>query len=179
MHLHSFTYDFHLRCIHNYVSNSNNVKVANGYHVTQFLDDFTKYYNKAPNYARNLIHSGNNTLSNAYVSILNTITIFILDTITINNLRTEGKQLYKYLIDNVIDYDFTVFKMLHDTKIENSEYILVQVSNTPQVSYKDSQDRQHTDDFVVTLIVSNINNFNEHYDNTIHLKYYLILTSRR
>lgn len=58
MHLHSFTYDFHLRCIYNYVANNSGVKVCSGYHVTQFLDDFMKYYNKAPNYARNLIHAG-------------------------------------------------------------------------------------------------------------------------
>lgn len=105
--------------------------------------------------------------------------IYFSDTISINNLKTDGKELYSYLINNVIDYELTVIKMQHDSKMENSEYILVQVSNTPQVSYKDSQDRQHTDDFVVTLIVSNINNPNEHADNSIYLKYYLILTSRR
>lgn len=59
MHLHSFTYDFHLRCIHNYISNaSSGGKVCEGYHLTHFLDDFMKYYNKAPNFARNLVHEG-------------------------------------------------------------------------------------------------------------------------
>lgn len=59
MHLHSFTYDFHLRCIHNYVSSSSSAgKVCDGYNLTQFLDDFLKYYNKAPNFARNLVHEG-------------------------------------------------------------------------------------------------------------------------
>jgi len=59
MHLHSFTYDFHLRCICNYIKENKKSKLKSGYSVTNFLDDFQKYYNKAPNYARNLVYTGN------------------------------------------------------------------------------------------------------------------------
>lgn len=58
MHLHSFTYDFHLRCIHSYIAGTGLWSLQQGYHLTHFMDDFIKYYSKAPNYARNLIYSG-------------------------------------------------------------------------------------------------------------------------
>ncbi|KAH0819001.1 hypothetical protein GEV33_003789 [Tenebrio molitor] len=157
MHLHSFTYDYHLRCIYNYISNNAGVnKVCDRYNVTQFFDDFMKYYNKAPNFARNLIHA---------------------DTITIKNLVTEGKQLYDYLLTNVDQYDFKVLDM--DKGDGEVEYILVQVTSNPQVSYKDSQDREHTDDFEITLVVYNLCLPYSPTDNILHLKYYLILTSKR
>lgn len=58
MHLHSFTYDFHLRTIHSYVADNTGPKVCNDYHLTKFLDDFTKYYPKTPNFARNVVCAG-------------------------------------------------------------------------------------------------------------------------
>nr|XP_023016879.1 KICSTOR complex protein SZT2-like [Leptinotarsa decemlineata] len=157
MHLHSFTYDYHLRCIFNYISNNSGVnKVCERYNVHQFLDDFMKYYNKAPNFAQNLVHT---------------------DTLTIKNLVTEGKQLYDYLLKNVDQYNFKVFEM--DVHESESEFILVQVTSTSQVSYKDSQDRQHTDDFDITLVVYNHCMPYSPEDNVLHLRYYLILTSKR
>ncbi|RZC33025.1 SZT2-like, partial [Asbolus verrucosus] len=157
MHLHSFTYDYHLRCLYNYISNGPGVnKVCDRYNVTKFFDDFMKYYNKAPNFARNLIHA---------------------ETITIKNLMTEGKQLYDYLLTNVDQYNFKALDM--DRGDGEVEYILVQVTSNPQVSYKDSQDREHTDDFEITLVVYNLCMPYSPTDNVLHLKYYLILTSKR
>jgi len=57
MHLHSFTYDYHLRCIHSYISGRQMI-FKQGYHLTNFLDDFIKYYPKGPNFARNTVHLG-------------------------------------------------------------------------------------------------------------------------
>ncbi|KAK4871539.1 hypothetical protein RN001_015663 [Aquatica leii] len=157
MHLHSFTYDFHLRCIRNYVGGSSSgEKVCEGYHLTHFLDDFMKYYNKAPNFARNLVHE---------------------ETIAINDLTTDGKQLYDYLLSNVNKYGMDVFSMQGDDG-ECTEYVLVQMESIPQMSYKDSQDCQHTDDFDVTLVLSRISSQADS-NLSLHLKYYLILTSRR
>lgn len=71
MHLHSFTYDFHLRCIHSYIAGTGPWLVQQGYHLIHFLDDFNKYYSKAPNYARNLIYSGKwNYIKYLYVYFL-------------------------------------------------------------------------------------------------------------
>ncbi|CAG9759252.1 unnamed protein product [Ceutorhynchus assimilis] len=153
MHLHSFTYDFHLRSICNYMG-GNQGRLLDKYNVRQFLDDFMKYYNKAPNFARNLVYS---------------------DTLTIDGLVTEGRQLYDYLILNVNQYDFKVFKM----EANPPEYILVQVSTTRQISYMDFQDRQHTNDFDMTLVIYNLCTPYKPTDKVLHLKYYLILTSKR
>lgn len=57
MHLHSFTYDYHLRTLALFTANQDSV-LRPGYHITNFLDDFLKYYSKAPNYAYCLAHSG-------------------------------------------------------------------------------------------------------------------------
>lgn len=157
MHLHSFTYDFHLRSIYHYLSNQAENKIYERYYMTHFLDDFMKYYNKAPNFARNLIYA---------------------DTLTIRNLMTEGKQLYDYLLTNVSQYNFDVFTMQRED-VKETEYVLVQVTSTHQVSYKDSQDRQHTDDFDMTVIICNLCSPYVPRDNILHLKYYLILISRR
>ena len=45
LHLHSFTYDFHLRSINSFVSGRQFLLKQN-FHLVSFLDDFTKYYNK-------------------------------------------------------------------------------------------------------------------------------------
>lgn len=57
MHLHSFTYDYHLRCLHHFVAERETL-LKPRYHITSFLDDFLKYYSKSPNYARSLVHTG-------------------------------------------------------------------------------------------------------------------------
>lgn len=57
MHLHSFTYDYHLRSIHQYISNQQSV-LKHNFHLANFLDDFIKYYSKGPNFARNLVYAG-------------------------------------------------------------------------------------------------------------------------
>lgn len=90
---------------------------------------------------------------------------------------SQGQQLYEYLLSNVYQYDFKVFEM--DVWEGESEFILVQVTSTPQVSYKDSQDQKHTDDFDITLVVYNLCTPYSPSDNVLHLRYYLILTSKR
>ena len=45
MHLHSFTYDYHLRCLHWFITDRQQLDLLRpGYHLTSFLDDFMKYY---------------------------------------------------------------------------------------------------------------------------------------
>lgn len=57
-----------------------------------------------------------------------------------------------------------------------SEFILVQLSSP--VSYKSSQDRLHSDDFDMTLIIYNLCSPYKPTDKVLHLKYYIILTSK-
>ena len=56
IHMHSFTFDFHLRTIHQLVSGKPTFR--KGFNLVLFLDDFMMYYNKGPNFARNAIHRG-------------------------------------------------------------------------------------------------------------------------
>lgn len=159
MHLHSFTYDFHLRCIHSYIAGTGPWLVQQGYHLIHFLDDFNKYYSKAPNYARNLIYS---------------------DVITIRNLAISGRNLYSYLLSHEKIYNMRVFIMkndLHDS--EESEYVLVSLKSTPLISYCDAQDTKYADDFDVVLIVSHLEQSPQVEKTEITLKYYLMLTSKR
>jgi hypothetical protein len=57
IHLHSFTYDYHLRTISSYVARRP-TRLRPGFHVVSFLEDFLKYYTKGPNFARNFIYAG-------------------------------------------------------------------------------------------------------------------------
>ncbi|XP_033214181.1 KICSTOR complex protein SZT2-like isoform X2 [Belonocnema kinseyi] len=159
MHLHSFTYDFHLRSIHSYIAGTGHWSLRHGYHLTHFLDDFNKYYSKAPNYARNLVYSG---------------------VITLSNLATPARTLYSYLLSHEKAYGMQVFSMSDESEEgQDSEYVLVKLQSTPLVSYCDAQDTKYTDDFDVALIVSRLDEFPHSESNEITLKYYLMLTSKR
>ncbi|XP_043599602.1 KICSTOR complex protein SZT2-like isoform X2 [Bombus pyrosoma] len=159
MHLHSFTYDFHLRSIHSYIAGTGPLLVQQGYHLIHFLDDFNKYYSKAPNYARNLIYS---------------------DVVTIRNLAISGRTLYSYLLSHEKTYNMRVFIMKSDLQdSEESEYVLVSLKSTPLISYCDAQDTKYTDDFDVVLIVSHLGQPPQVEKTEITLKYYLMLTSKR
>ncbi|XP_043514984.1 KICSTOR complex protein SZT2-like isoform X3 [Frieseomelitta varia] len=159
MHLHSFTYDFHLRCIHSYIAGTGPWLVQQGYHLIHFLDDFNKYYSKAPNYARNLIYS---------------------DVVTIRDLAISGRTLYSYLLSHEKTYNMRVFVMKSDLQdSEESEYVLVSLKSTPLISYCDAQDTKYADDFDVVLIVSHLEQPPQLEKTEITLKYYLMLTSKR
>ncbi|XP_053983197.1 KICSTOR complex protein SZT2-like [Hylaeus volcanicus] len=159
MHLHSFTYDFHLRCIHAYIAGNEPWSLHQGYHLIHFLDDFNKYYSKAPNYARNLIYS---------------------DVVTIRNLTIPGRTLYSYLLSHDKIYNMHVLLMKSDRQdSEESEYVLVNIKSTSSISYCDAQDTRYTDDFDVALIVSHLEQSPQTEKTEITLKYYLMLTSKR
>ena len=57
IHLHSFTYDYHLRTVSGYIGQKPS-QLRKGFHIVSFLEDFMKYYSKGPNFARNFIHTG-------------------------------------------------------------------------------------------------------------------------
>ncbi|XP_066587997.1 KICSTOR complex protein SZT2-like [Prorops nasuta] len=159
MHLHSFTYDFHLRCIHSYIAENGSWSLQHGYHLAQFLDDFNKYYSKAPNFARNLIYN---------------------DVITIENLVTPARTLYTYLLQHEKTYGMRVLVMSGETEEkQNGEHVLVRLQSTPLIRYRDAQDAKCADDFDVALVVSRLEQSIEIEKTEITLKYYLMLTSKR
>lgn len=54
-HIHSFTYDFHLRMVSTYLIGGTQVLFNRGYNTSAFLIDFLQYYNCRPPSARNCI----------------------------------------------------------------------------------------------------------------------------
>ncbi|VDM65306.1 unnamed protein product, partial [Strongylus vulgaris] len=55
-HLHSFTYDFHLRMLSKYLVGKDNVLFSPGYNTHAFLVDFLEYYGCRPPSARNCVY---------------------------------------------------------------------------------------------------------------------------
>ncbi|XP_052124949.1 KICSTOR complex protein SZT2 isoform X2 [Frankliniella occidentalis] len=182
LHLHSFAYDYHLRTLHGCVTSPGpgigpligpgigpgGSLLPPGYHLTLFLDDFLKYYSKAPNFARNLVHA---------------------DTVVVSDIATPGVQLFSYLLQNDKAYGMEVFRMAPVTYDEHdqdscsvhmqSEFVLVQHKTTPHLSYRDVHDLKQTDDFDVTLIVTHDPSPELPDQNQLKLKYFIVLTSRR
>ena len=156
IHLHSFTYDYHLRTIHNHIAQKPS-NLRKGFHIISFLDDFIKYYSKGPNFARNFVHSGLLQIPCTVVS---------------------PEQLYNYLLDHEKTYGMNVIRMepvIIDPNTEfDNEYVLVQLSNH-RVIYTDNQDVKRTDDFDVSLILS----YSGNSANMLTLKYFVTMTSKR
>nr|XP_018915153.1 PREDICTED: protein SZT2-like [Bemisia tabaci] len=158
MHLHSFTYDYHLRCLHHFVAERETL-LKPRYHITSFLDDFLKYYSKSPNYARSLVHT---------------------DTLFKDDLTTPPSQLFNYLLSNEKVYNMKVLCMESLVGFGSgypveSEYVLVQIKSMPFVTYKDKNDIQQTDDFDVTVIITQLDSD----VSALCLQYFILMTSRR
>lgn len=159
MNLHSFTFDYHLRTIHSYISGRQLI-FRQGYHLTSFLDDFIKYYQKSPNCARNLLHAGS---------------------LTLTDIHMHGHQLYNYIISHNQLYGMNVLRMVpiiqDSSSMMDTEYVLVELS-AQKTSYKDNNDVCQMGSFDIGLLINH--NTSESVDkNTLVLNYYIILTSQR
>ncbi|XP_046683213.1 KICSTOR complex protein SZT2-like isoform X2 [Homalodisca vitripennis] len=161
MHLHSFTYDYHLRTLTRFISREESLLPA-GYHLTSFLDDFLKYYSKAPNYAYSLVHSGN---------------------LVIPKISSPTHLLFSYLLNHEDDYPMKIMSMvapgqeLDDKSLSSAnEYVLIQRSSSSQLMYRDIQDNKQVYEYDIVLIVAS----EESPDPTVlRLRYFILLTSRR
>lgn len=120
MHLHSFTYDYHLRCLHKFISERDS-NLPRGYHIVDFLDDFMKYYPKAPNYARSLVHTGKwrVTSSSEYrTKIISRFFSQIPECISVNDISILPAQLFKYLLNHGENYNVDVFRMVPSSRLD-------------------------------------------------------------
>ncbi|VDN93928.1 unnamed protein product [Brugia pahangi] len=77
-HVHSFTYDFHLRMVATYLIGGQQVLFNYGYNTNEFLTDFLQYYNCRPPYACNCIYE---------------------EKITFPNLPVTNQKVWEYLLD--------------------------------------------------------------------------------
>ncbi|KAH9412564.1 hypothetical protein DERP_006526 [Dermatophagoides pteronyssinus] len=162
MHLHSFTYDYHLRTIHSFISGRQLFQP--GYHLISFLDDFIRYYQKAPNYARNHVYT---------------------DNIIFESQKITADQLYNYLIKHNQNYGINVFSMNTTNAFDqmtgmNEEYVLIRLS-THRIPFIDENNIQQEDNFDVALLIANqkMNNARILKPRQLCLKFYLLLTSQR
>lgn len=57
MHVHSFSYDFHLRVVHQYLEGCHTI-LRSGYQLTDFLDDFIANHPDIPKFGRNHVFQG-------------------------------------------------------------------------------------------------------------------------
>ncbi|XP_029474648.1 KICSTOR complex protein SZT2 isoform X2 [Rhinatrema bivittatum] len=170
MHVHSFSYDFHLRIVHQYLLGSH-MSLRQGYHLTSFLEDFITYHPDIPKFGRNHVFQG----------------MLVLPTNMIG-----AHQLYNYIADHANTYHMKPLRMSRPTALssdgkkvqssEHNEYALVSVWNSSG-SYKDSEGLRHHDDFDVSLLVChNALPFEEQSEierNILRLCFYVIMTSQR
>ncbi|XP_053101403.1 KICSTOR complex protein SZT2 isoform X3 [Hemicordylus capensis] len=170
MHVHSFSYDFHLRIVHQYLLGSH-MALRQGYHLTSFLEDFIAQHPDIPKFGRNHIFQG------ALALPTNTIT---------------AHQLYNYITDHASSYHMKPLRMAKPgtgtegkkgtPSSEQNEYALVSIWNSSG-SYKDSEGLRHHDDFDVSLLVCHsaapFEEQSEAERHVLRLHFYVIMTSQR
>uniref|UniRef100_A0A8C8ILX1 SZT2 subunit of KICSTOR complex n=1 Tax=Oncorhynchus tshawytscha TaxID=74940 RepID=A0A8C8ILX1_ONCTS len=155
MHVHSFSYDFHLRVVHQYLVGCH-MTLRQGYQLTGFLEDFIAHHPDIPKFGRNHVFQGSFSISTGMIT---------------------AHQLYNYITDHAGTYGMKPLRIsdLH-------EYALVALWNSSG-SYKDLEGLRHHDDFDVSLLVChNAAPFEEQSEGERHLlrlRYYVIMTSQR
>ncbi|XP_053549576.1 KICSTOR complex protein SZT2 isoform X2 [Bombina bombina] len=170
MHVHSFSYDFHLRVLHQYLLGSS-MSLRQGYDLASFLHLFISQHPDIPKYGRNHVYQGMLSLPTGMIA---------------------AHQLYNYIADHANTYHMKPLRMIRPTPTgsngkksgsgEQNEYGLVSIWNSSG-SYKDSEGLRHHDDFDVSLLVChNALPFEEQSEPERHvmrLRFYVIMTSQR
>ncbi|XP_049584680.1 KICSTOR complex protein SZT2 isoform X10 [Syngnathus scovelli] len=168
MHVHSFSYDFHLRVVHQYLVGCH-MTLRQGYQLTDFLRDFITQHPDIPKFGRNHVFQGSFSTSTRIIT---------------------AHQLYNYITDHAGIYGMKPLRMSKATVATDSkkatsdqhEYALVALWNSSG-SYKDLEGLHHHDDFDVSLVVChNAVPFEEQSEGERHLlrlHFYVIMTSQR
>ncbi|XP_075901818.1 KICSTOR complex protein SZT2 [Nelusetta ayraudi] len=168
MHVHSFSYDFHLRVVHQYLEGCHMI-LRSGYQLTDFLDDFIANHPDIPKFGRNHVFQGSLSISTGMIT---------------------AHQLYNYITDHASTYGMKPLRMSKAAVTTDSkkgtpdlyEYALVSLWNSSG-TYKDLEGVHNHDDFDVTLVVChNAAPFEEQSDGERHLlrlRFYVIMTSQR
>ncbi|MBN3298637.1 SZT2 protein, partial [Amia calva] len=170
MHVHSFSYDFHLRVVHQYLLGCH-MTLRQGYQLTSFLEDFIAHHPDIPKFGRNHVFQGSFSLPMGLIT---------------------AHQLYNYITDHAGTYGMKPLRMSKSAmsggdkkgapSTDLHEYALVALWNSSG-SYKDLEGLRHHDDFDVSLLVChNAAPFEEQSEGERHLlrlRYYVIMTSQR
>ncbi|XP_013407252.1 KICSTOR complex protein SZT2 isoform X2 [Lingula anatina] len=166
-HVHSFAYDFHLRCVQRYIEGR--PMLHDGYHLANFLADFIKCYPNPPSFSRNCVYEG------------------VHETRDTNSPNTH---LYDYILNHDKMYKMKSVKMKPSPGTDDLEaqfplrnqYALV--SHFTRRAALDVQDdtKQKSSDFNIGLVITHdapVRYSEKDKQDTISLKYYVILTSKR
>ncbi|KAG1934132.1 protein SZT2 [Pimephales promelas] len=170
MHVHSFSYDFHLRVVHQYLVGCH-MTLHQGYQLTSFLEDFIAHHPDIPKFGRNHVFQGSFSISTGMIT---------------------AYQLYNYITDHAGTYGMKPLRMSKAAvTTENKkgapstdlhEYALIALWNSSG-SFKDLEGLRHHDDFDVSLLVChNAAPFEEQSEGERHLlrlRFYVIMTSQR
>ncbi|XP_030427541.1 KICSTOR complex protein SZT2 isoform X9 [Gopherus evgoodei] len=170
MHVHSFSYDFHLRIVHQYLLGSH-MALRQGYHLTSFLEDFIAHHPDIPKFGRNHVFQGMLAMPTNMITV---------------------HQLYNYVADHANTYHMKPLRMARlavgsdgrkgTPGMEQNEYALVSIWNSSG-SYKDSEGLRHHDDFDVSLLVCHsaapFEEQSEAERHVLRLRFYVIMTSQR
>ncbi|XP_022353158.1 LOW QUALITY PROTEIN: KICSTOR complex protein SZT2, partial [Enhydra lutris kenyoni] len=160
MHVHSFSYDFHLRLVHQHVLGTHLV-LRHGYHLTTFLRHFLAHHPDGPHFGRNHIYQGTLELSTPLIA---------------------AHQLYNYVADHASSYHMKPLRMARPGGPEHNEYALVSAWNSSG-SYLDSEGLCHQDDFDVSLLVCHcaapFEEQGEAERHVLRLQFFVVLTSQR
>uniref|UniRef100_A0A8D3E146 SZT2 subunit of KICSTOR complex n=1 Tax=Scophthalmus maximus TaxID=52904 RepID=A0A8D3E146_SCOMX len=163
MHVHSFSYDFHLRVVHQYLVGCH-MTLRQGYQLTDFLDDFISHHPDIPKFGRNHVVQGSFSISTGMIT---------------------AHQLYNYITDHAITYGMKPLRMSKTSLFSNISYLILTSFSFffSSGSYRDLEGLHHHDDFDVSLVVChNAAPFEEQSDGERHLlklRFYVIMTSQR
>uniref|UniRef100_A0AC34GSR7 Uncharacterized protein n=1 Tax=Panagrolaimus sp. ES5 TaxID=591445 RepID=A0AC34GSR7_9BILA len=103
-HLHSFTYDFHLRMVKTYLVGGTQLLFNRGYNTTAFLIDFLQYYSCRPPSARNCIYEEN---------------------CPFDALKVPGTSVWENFLDKESKYGWKVVRLKNVEKDSSDEFMLV------------------------------------------------------
>uniref|UniRef100_A0A8I3X6X9 SZT2 subunit of KICSTOR complex n=1 Tax=Callithrix jacchus TaxID=9483 RepID=A0A8I3X6X9_CALJA len=160
MHVHSFSYDFHLRLVHQHVLGAHLV-LRHGYHLTTFLRHFLAHHPDGPHFGRNHIYQGTLELPTPLIA---------------------AHQLYNYVADHASSYHMKPLRMARPGGPEHNEYALVSAWHSSG-SYLDSEGLRHQDDFDVSLLVCHcaapFEEQGEAERHILRLQFFVVLTSQR
>ncbi|TRZ02061.1 hypothetical protein DNTS_016329 [Danionella cerebrum] len=170
MHVHSFSYDFHLRVVHQYLLGCH-MTLRQGYQLTGFLEDFIAHHPDIPKFGRNHVFQGSFSIPTGMIT---------------------AHQLYNYITDHAGTYGMKPLRMSKAAvtaenrkgtpSTDQHEYALVALWNSSG-SFKDLEGLRHHDDFDVSLLVCHdaaaFEDQSEGERHLLRLHFYVIMTSQR
>ncbi|KAI1712494.1 KICSTOR complex protein SZT2 [Ditylenchus destructor] len=145
-HVHSFTYDFHLRIVAKYLTGGTQVLFNPGYNTNAFLTDFLQYYGCRPSFARNCIYEEN---------------------IQCTHLQVSHSNIWEFFLDNEQQFGWNVVRLKTlDQSNSADEFMLVSKEEQKML-----QNQFYT---FVTMILNNAKSSTLK-DHQISIKFYVIL----